>query len=773
MAISRTGARLGVTTLALGLSVMAPHAASFAYADTPDTDASTRASAVRSSSTDRPSEGGTRTALAETGRVATPGPSRGTADVVVADSRRRTVVPAAASTPDRSRSALSPIPAGAQLLSPPAGATMSASTARVSGVPVSKNELRRSSPAVAAAAPSQIGAAGASRPSASAAAAWPAATVNAPLLGALNTAVANWFDSTANWLADLPGSPVRDVLSGGLLLLRRHLFNQLPTVKPDMYSMLSTGQTAGTEYIGTIGAVDPEGDGLIYSLVETPQYGAVQISADGTYEYTAGPDYAGADAFTVAISNPGFNILDPFSLRQSMVTVNVPCARGGGPGAAAASGPGGGCNASSLFHFDIYNFTGQVLMVKGVETQDSAHTNPVQPKIGTLVHPGEYVELELGTRWDTTVTFGVPSPGGQTWDVVANAPVVRGNAPYATCTVGDCVKSPKQAYPDTKGPKYVFLMDAPGTTWDFTPADFTSGQTLNFLVKASEALGKKSPLQFQYDNAVYATAPSDWTLFGNIIQNMSGIESAEISRTATLTVGTTKTSGWQFDAGVDVAITSIVSASFGAAYKTDVSQVEERTYTTTTSLKPPPYSFNAFYEAKPLINVTGDIVGVFLPCGPSSEVCVGTTPDGITTPDVKFRFHDVDYTYPDPTTTSGFLQPFSRPSQTAPNQGFRVEDGRRVIDKTYPLSPTYNVGDKPQLSTRAYLGTTVAGPEDLTGDPNTRYTSSDESVATVNATGELTALTPGTTRITATYAWEAPDGTKGSVESYMDVTVVN
>ena len=767
MAISRTCARLGVTTLALGLTVMAPHAAGIAYADTPDTDASTRASAVRSSSTDRPSEGGTRTALAETGRVATPGPSRGITDVVGADSHRRAAVSAAASTPNRSQSALPPVPAGSKVVSPPAGATTSVSTARVSVVPVSDNELRRSRPAIAAAVPSQIGAAGASRASASAAAAWPAATVNAPVLGALNTAVSNWFDSTANWLADLPGSPVRDVLSGGLLLLRRNLFNQVPTAKPDMYSMLSTGQTAGTEYIGTIGAVDPEGDGLIYSLVETPQFGAVQISADGTYDYVAGPDYAGSDAFTVAISNPGFNILDPLSLRQTLVSVNVPCARGGGPGAAAASGTGGGCNATSLSHFDIYNFTGQVLMVNGVQTMDSAHTNPVQPTPGTLVHPGEYVELELGTRWDTTVTFAVPGTGGQKWDVVANVPGVRGYAPYANCTVGDCIKSPKQGFTDTKGPKYVFLVDAPGTTWDFTPADFTSGQTLNDLVKAREALGEKSPLQFQYDNAIYTTAPSDYALLGNIIRNMSSIESAEVSRTATLTVGTTKTSGWQFDAGVDLAITKIVSASFGAHYTTDVSQVEERTYTSTVSLKPAPYSFNAFYEAKPLINVTGDIGAVFKACGASSSACVGTTPD------VKFNFHDVDYTYPNPNTSSAFLQPFSGPSQDYPNQGFRVEDAARATDKTYPLSPTYNVGDKRQLLVRAYLGTTVATPDDLTGDPQTKYTSSDESVATVSTSGGLTALMPGTTRITTTYAWVAPDGTKGSVESYMDVTVVN
>lgn len=91
-------------------------------------------------------------------------------------------------------------------------------------------------------------------------------------------------------------------------------------------------------------------------------------------------------------------------------------------------------------------------------------------------------------------------------------------------------------------------------------------------------------------------------------------------------------------------------------------------------------------------------------------------------------------------------------------------------DRSIPLSPTYQVGDERQLLTQAYLGATVAKAEDFTA--LAKYTSSDETVATVSPTGLVTALKPGTTRITATYAWVAPDDqTKGSVESFMDVKV--
>lgn len=164
-----------------------------------------------------------------------------------------------------------------------------------------------------------------------------------PVMQALNTAVTDWFDSTATWLADLPASPIREVISGGLLLVRRTLFNELATAVPDMYLTKPNGQL-----VGTVGAVDPEGDALTYSLAQAPQYGTVGITADGTYTYTPGPDYVGVDVFTVAVTSPGFNLLAPVSSRQTLVTVKVPCARGGsGPRAAAASASGPGCGSGT------------------------------------------------------------------------------------------------------------------------------------------------------------------------------------------------------------------------------------------------------------------------------------------------------------------------------------------------------------------------------------------------------------------------------------------
>jgi hypothetical protein len=92
------------------------------------------------------------------------------------------------------------------------------------------------------------------------------------------------FDASQNWLAALPANPFSDLLEGALLLVRRSLFNQTPTVAPVQIKTLLTGQIEGT-----LGAVDPEGDTLSYVLTGIPQQGTVQINPDGTYVYTPGP----------------------------------------------------------------------------------------------------------------------------------------------------------------------------------------------------------------------------------------------------------------------------------------------------------------------------------------------------------------------------------------------------------------------------------------------------------------------------------------------------
>ena len=80
------------------------------------------------------------------------------------------------------------------------------------------------------------------------------------------------------------------------------LFNSAPST-----SYLLSEQDPQTGVItGTLGA-DADGDALIYTVVEGPQNGTVDIAGDGTFTYTPDLEWAtqtgGADAFVIAVSD--------------------------------------------------------------------------------------------------------------------------------------------------------------------------------------------------------------------------------------------------------------------------------------------------------------------------------------------------------------------------------------------------------------------------------------------------------------------------------------
>jgi len=122
-------------------------------------------------------------------------------------------------------------------------------------------------------------------------------------------------------------SPIQGLIEGVALLVRRTFFNQAPSVSP----VQITGQSEGP-ITGSIGASDPEGDRIVYSLTGDPRYGSVAIDSAGGYTYTPGPEFTGIDTFTVAAADPGFhiNLLDLF--RPPSTTASVAVRQGAGAG---------------------------------------------------------------------------------------------------------------------------------------------------------------------------------------------------------------------------------------------------------------------------------------------------------------------------------------------------------------------------------------------------------------------------------------------------------
>jgi len=146
-----------------------------------------------------------------------------------------------------------------------------------------------------------------------------AAIHSAPVLEQLNTAVVRILDAASELLSGLPAGPLTDVLAGALLLVRRNLFDQAPTVS-------STQQlTSALNTEGLLTATDPEGDPVEFDILAAPEFGVVTLAADGRYLYTPGTDFAGADSFTIRAtdSNGGFNLFFPFSTPATLHTVEI------------------------------------------------------------------------------------------------------------------------------------------------------------------------------------------------------------------------------------------------------------------------------------------------------------------------------------------------------------------------------------------------------------------------------------------------------------------
>jgi len=104
-----------------------------------------------------------------------------------------------------------------------------------------------------------------------------------------------------------PPAPADAPTGWGLLAAARREFertflNQYPTTTPSI-----TNQTVDGVVTGSLGAADPDGDRLVYTVVGQPSLGRVVIDQNtGTFSYTPVVDFAsygGNDAFTVAVSD--------------------------------------------------------------------------------------------------------------------------------------------------------------------------------------------------------------------------------------------------------------------------------------------------------------------------------------------------------------------------------------------------------------------------------------------------------------------------------------
>jgi hypothetical protein len=148
------------------------------------------------------------------------------------------------------------------------------------------------------------------------------ATPTVGIVGFLNSIVTNLLNP---FLAPAPNTqdPFTPVVWAVLGWVRRQLFNQAPTITYNPTTTVQTGQTL----TGKIGAADPEGDALTYTVTQAPQHGTVTIDqATGNFTYTPNDiNYTAVqtDSFTISVADGKFNLLSLFSPHSDKETIGV------------------------------------------------------------------------------------------------------------------------------------------------------------------------------------------------------------------------------------------------------------------------------------------------------------------------------------------------------------------------------------------------------------------------------------------------------------------
>jgi hypothetical protein len=136
----------------------------------------------------------------------------------------------------------------------------------------------------------------------------------------VDQAVRQVLNTLGNFVVNLPSGNVASFLEGGLLMVRRSLFNQAPRITPSPQTTSEDGNVNGR-----IGASDLEGDKLSYTVTGDPQHGTVKVDEDGLYSYTPGVSYIGSDSFTVRVApqSRSLNVLNWGSDGSRDVTIKI------------------------------------------------------------------------------------------------------------------------------------------------------------------------------------------------------------------------------------------------------------------------------------------------------------------------------------------------------------------------------------------------------------------------------------------------------------------
>ena len=443
---------------------------------------------------------------------------------------------------------------------------------------------------------------------------------------AINAAVVDWFDSTSASLATLPRGPLNELASGALLLVRRSLFNQLPSASPAQLFTDAAGQVSGS-----IGASDPEGDALTYRLVQAPEFGLVQIAADGTYTYVPGSDYSGSDTFVVGVSDSGFNLLNPSGSRTTDVAVQVPDESLIGPPVGVSRG------------FNLTNLSGQAVYLAAIQ-KEAGYADSVEsaPSIGSVLQPGESAHFETtyyyfytyDTRaiWKscTDTSCASVTPGNQQWTVrlhTWSGQVWDSNGPTTiNCEKGDCSydRDGQAVSNPLDGANRAFLLDSPGTV-----NTLSAGTQADKIARVLEQLcDSNNSASCSFKPKTFQQTQTPWYLALSFTNKTNVQVTQALARNQTTSTQTSL----KLSENAKLNLFKIVEA--GVTRETTETWTTQTTWTETYTVPIPSGETGYLYYRDPIKRVTGDFTAT-----------IGNTKWLLT--DVNFDTPDPDITRPD------------------------------------------------------------------------------------------------------------------------------
>jgi hypothetical protein len=320
--------------------------------------------------------------------------------------------------------------------------------------------------------------------------------------------------------------------------------NLPPTIAPVQIKTLVNGQI-----VGTVGAIDPEGDPLTFVLTDIPKYGTVQVNPDGTYVYTPGMDYPGYDSFWLAVNDGEFN-------GEALVSVGDPSLMD--------------LNSALISRgLTIYNLTSSDL-----ELTDFTHTRRVEnvAPVGTVLKLAESTFVSLAqyafVNNESTSTFSRTNGG---FGFVTYFDLL----PYATnwgCTFFGTGSYRTEGSTTNKNAA-LYLLDQARTTI-IIPSGQGQEQAdlLNQLAESKWVNSSFTPKSFD------DTAWTDWKLAASPVLNES---TSPVDKTITVTTTQSTTTTLKLSASVRAKVFEVVNITVSAEY----SEAWTDTYTFSESVK--------------------------------------------------------------------------------------------------------------------------------------------------------------------------------------------